>query len=69
MLAYLELYHMCEVIADTIEDILDEVPEQLRLLRKRDRINTLSLTAEARHRGARNEKLVRRSRPNPGSGQ
>lgn len=68
MLAYLQLYHMCEVIADAIEDILEDMPEQLRLLRKRDRINTLSLTAEARHRGARKEKLAQRSRSNFGSG-
>ena len=53
MLTYLELYHLCEVVADSTEDVLEDVPEQLRLLRKRDRYNALSIVSESRHRGAR----------------
>lgn len=45
MLMYLELFHLCEVIADTVQDTLDGIPEQQRLLRKRDRFNALALAA------------------------
>ncbi len=50
MLAYVELFHLCEMIGDAMQDILERVPEDQRQLRKADRMNALALMAANRVR-------------------
>jgi hypothetical protein len=46
ILAYLELFHLCEAVGDTLQDFLvGRLSEELCLLRKRDRMNLLALLA------------------------